>query len=212
MFGKGVYFADMASKSAQYCCATADKPDGLLLLCEVALGRSRELAAAEYLESAGRGHHSVKGCGRTMPDPSQARTRPRGCGPGQGRGHERRRFGRPRSRRLLMSPARALSPALATAGGVHGGRRPGSGRPAGAQPGGRRFLRAALQRVHRLRPGADRGALHAARGVHLQRRAPVGRGGGPQLRGPQRRTRPSRRRQQASRIKTTIKNKRRGRV
>ena len=100
MFGKGVYFADMASKSAQYCCATADKPDGLLLLCEVALGRSRELAAAEYLESAGRGHHSVKGCGRTMPDPSQARTRPRGCGPGQGRGHERRRFGRPRSRRL----------------------------------------------------------------------------------------------------------------
>lgn len=35
MFGKGIYFADMVSKSANYCHATGS---GLLLLCEVALG------------------------------------------------------------------------------------------------------------------------------------------------------------------------------
>jgi poly [ADP-ribose] polymerase len=38
MFGKGVYFSDVASKSANYCGATSDFPYGLLLLCEVALG------------------------------------------------------------------------------------------------------------------------------------------------------------------------------
>lgn len=38
MFGKGVYFADMVSKSANYCCTNVRKPTGLLLLCEVALG------------------------------------------------------------------------------------------------------------------------------------------------------------------------------
>ena len=35
MFGKGVYFADMVSKSANYC---HTDQTGLLLLCEVALG------------------------------------------------------------------------------------------------------------------------------------------------------------------------------
>jgi poly [ADP-ribose] polymerase len=30
MFGKGVYFADMVSKSAQYCFATPANPHGLL--------------------------------------------------------------------------------------------------------------------------------------------------------------------------------------
>jgi len=34
-FGKGVYFADMSSKSANYCFATKSKSVGLLLLCEV---------------------------------------------------------------------------------------------------------------------------------------------------------------------------------
>lgn len=38
MFGKGIYFADMVSKSANYCCTTKKDPVGLLLLCEVALG------------------------------------------------------------------------------------------------------------------------------------------------------------------------------
>lgn len=35
MFGKGVYFADMFSKSANYCYANAGANDGVLLLCEV---------------------------------------------------------------------------------------------------------------------------------------------------------------------------------
>jgi poly [ADP-ribose] polymerase len=38
MFGKGIYFADMVSKSANYCHTSKDNPTGLLLLCEVALG------------------------------------------------------------------------------------------------------------------------------------------------------------------------------
>lgn len=35
MFGKGVYFADMFSKSANYCYANSGANDGVLLLCEV---------------------------------------------------------------------------------------------------------------------------------------------------------------------------------
>jgi hypothetical protein len=36
MFGKGVYFADMMSKSAGYCYPYLSKGVGILLLCEVA--------------------------------------------------------------------------------------------------------------------------------------------------------------------------------
>lgn len=52
MFGKGVYFADMVSKSANYCFHTPDKPVGLLLLCEVGLGHALELTAAKYVDPA----------------------------------------------------------------------------------------------------------------------------------------------------------------
>ena len=38
MFGKGIYFADMVTKSANYCCTSRSNNTGLLLLCEVALG------------------------------------------------------------------------------------------------------------------------------------------------------------------------------
>ena len=38
MFGKGVYFADMVSKSANYCCTHAGDPAGVLLLSEVLSG------------------------------------------------------------------------------------------------------------------------------------------------------------------------------
>lgn len=38
MFGKGIYFADMVSKSANYCCTNSTNPTGLMLLCDVALG------------------------------------------------------------------------------------------------------------------------------------------------------------------------------
>jgi poly [ADP-ribose] polymerase len=35
MFGKGLYFADMSSKSANYCYPTPSKNTGLVLLSEV---------------------------------------------------------------------------------------------------------------------------------------------------------------------------------
>jgi len=36
-FGKGIYFADMSSKSANYCYATRTKKIGLVLLSEVSV-------------------------------------------------------------------------------------------------------------------------------------------------------------------------------
>ncbi|XP_015693725.1 poly [ADP-ribose] polymerase 2-A isoform X2 [Oryza brachyantha] len=48
MFGKGVYFADMFSKSANYCYASEACRSGVLLLCEVALGEMNELLNADY--------------------------------------------------------------------------------------------------------------------------------------------------------------------
>lgn len=38
MFGKGVYLADMSTKSANYCCAYGSGNKGLLLLCDAELG------------------------------------------------------------------------------------------------------------------------------------------------------------------------------
>ncbi|KAK4317648.1 hypothetical protein Pmani_011270 [Petrolisthes manimaculis] len=72
MFGKGVYFADMVSKSANYCSTSSTNPTGLLLLCEVALGDMYERTGAEYVEKLPKGKHSTKGVGRTCPDPSQS--------------------------------------------------------------------------------------------------------------------------------------------
>ena len=40
MFGKGLYFADMSSKSANYCYPTPRKNVGLVLLSEVCNHRS----------------------------------------------------------------------------------------------------------------------------------------------------------------------------
>ncbi|URE08762.1 hypothetical protein MUK42_23984 [Musa troglodytarum] len=78
MFGKGVYFADMFSKSANYCCASSQSRDGVLLLCEVALGEMAELLAADYnADRLPKGKlrfttlllfASTKGVGATAPD------------------------------------------------------------------------------------------------------------------------------------------------
>ncbi|KAJ3049780.1 Poly [ADP-ribose] polymerase 1 [Rhizophlyctis rosea] len=67
MFGKGIYFADMVSKSANYCFASADNPRGLLILSEVALGQMYERVNAEYVEKLPRGKSSTKGVGQTGP-------------------------------------------------------------------------------------------------------------------------------------------------
>lgn len=61
MFGKGVYFADMVSKSANYCHAYASNPIGLMLLCEVALGNMYELTGAKSITKLPQGKHSTKG-------------------------------------------------------------------------------------------------------------------------------------------------------
>ncbi|KAM0731842.1 Poly [ADP-ribose] polymerase 1 [Formica fusca] len=68
MFGKGIYFADMVSKSANYCCTHSQNPTGLLMLCEVALGNMYERYKADYIEKLPKGKHSTVGRGQTEPD------------------------------------------------------------------------------------------------------------------------------------------------
>ena len=87
MFGKGVYFADMVSKSANYCFTSKDNNTGLLLLCDVALGTFNEKIHSDY--NAGnlpKGKHSTKGCGLTAP-PEKTYKDLEGCkvpmGPGE---------------------------------------------------------------------------------------------------------------------------------
>ncbi|CAK1553492.1 unnamed protein product [Leptosia nina] len=70
MFGQGIYFADVVSKSSQYIRHTPDHPQGVLLLCEVALGNMKKCVTQEYITSLPEGVHSVWGVGRNHPDPS----------------------------------------------------------------------------------------------------------------------------------------------
>lgn len=71
MFGKGVYFADMVSKSANYCWASKNNSTALLLLCEVALGNMYERTKAEFVEKLPDNKHSTFGMGKTIPNPDQ---------------------------------------------------------------------------------------------------------------------------------------------
>lgn len=49
MFGKGIYLADMSSKSANYCCHYNSNGHALLLLCEAELGNPMQtLVNASY--------------------------------------------------------------------------------------------------------------------------------------------------------------------
>ena len=71
MFGKGVYLADMSSKSAGYCSSYSSGNTGLLLLCEAELGEPPlKLTNADY--NAGdrakdAGCFSTWGVGQTAP-------------------------------------------------------------------------------------------------------------------------------------------------
>lgn len=87
MFGKGVYFADMVSKSANYCFTSKDNNTGILLLCDVAVGNYNEKIHSDY--NAGnlpKGKHSTKGCGLMAP-PEKSYKDFEGCkvplGPGE---------------------------------------------------------------------------------------------------------------------------------
>lgn len=71
MFGKGIYLADMSSKSAGYCCSYNSGGEALLLLCEAELGdpiQKLTRASPEAGQTAKKqGMHSTWGQGRTGP-------------------------------------------------------------------------------------------------------------------------------------------------
>lgn len=68
MFGKGVYFADMVTKSANYCFTNNINNTGLMLLCEVALGDTNEKFYADYYANLlPPGKFSTKGVGKNAP-------------------------------------------------------------------------------------------------------------------------------------------------
>ncbi|XP_075733862.1 poly [ADP-ribose] polymerase 2 isoform X3 [Rhipicephalus microplus] len=67
MFGKGVYFADCVSKSANYCFREPQE-EGLMLLCEVSLGNIKEEANAKSYDTLPRGINSIMGVGQFTPD------------------------------------------------------------------------------------------------------------------------------------------------
>eukprot|EP00967_Tisochrysis_lutea_P077797 scaffold105707_cov25-Tisochrysis_lutea.AAC.3 len=75
MFGKGVYFADVSSKSANYTSATSANPTAVLLLCDVALGEQYERLNAEYEAPemcVKHRKHSTWGVGQFAPDEAGA--------------------------------------------------------------------------------------------------------------------------------------------
>ncbi|KAF2136605.1 uncharacterized protein K452DRAFT_322316 [Aplosporella prunicola CBS 121167] len=71
MFDKGIYLADMSSKSAGYCCSGISDGHALLLLCEAELGKPMlELTQAKYnaaTEAKNSGHYATWGKGRMGP-------------------------------------------------------------------------------------------------------------------------------------------------
>ncbi|XP_034941348.1 poly [ADP-ribose] polymerase-like [Chelonus insularis] len=71
MFGKGIYFSDMVSKSANYCHANRGNPTGLLLLCEVALGNMVEKHQQCPDIELPADKHSAFGRGKTCPNPEE---------------------------------------------------------------------------------------------------------------------------------------------
>ncbi|VDD85971.1 unnamed protein product [Enterobius vermicularis] len=79
MFGKGIYFADMSSKSANYCFPQKDKP-GIMVLAEVALGNPRTLFRGDYdADKLDDGKNSTIGLGKIGPDPAKDEATNDGC-------------------------------------------------------------------------------------------------------------------------------------
>lgn len=48
MFGKGIYFADVVTKSANYCATSRTNNTALMLMCQVALGNMQKLNTANH--------------------------------------------------------------------------------------------------------------------------------------------------------------------
>jgi len=71
--GKGIYFADIITKSVEYCHPTKENPYVLMMLCDVALGRPFQVAHTKFISKEDldeAGFHSVKACGELGPDPA----------------------------------------------------------------------------------------------------------------------------------------------
>ncbi|KAM3589297.1 hypothetical protein VKS41_000165 [Umbelopsis sp. WA50703] len=72
MFGSGLYFADMFSKSSGYCndyTSVDAQPYSLMLLCEVALGKTYDLVSAKDMDRNEEDYLSTKGLGQQGPNP-----------------------------------------------------------------------------------------------------------------------------------------------
>jgi ankyrin repeat protein/predicted DNA-binding WGR domain protein len=67
LFGKGIYFADTFRKAHSY----TEGQTRILLLCEVALGKSLELTAPQNITNLTDGNLSVKGVGINTPNPKK---------------------------------------------------------------------------------------------------------------------------------------------
>lgn len=78
MFGKGVYFADIVSKSANYCATNKNDNVGFLMACQVALGDMYDRTAAEFVKKLDPRYQSCRGVGLSQPDPNEAATLPDG--------------------------------------------------------------------------------------------------------------------------------------
>lgn len=73
ILGKGIYFADMASKASRHChIPPLGESDFLLLLCDVALGTQNKLVTIDYnANKLPQDTNSTLGCGRFGPAPSR---------------------------------------------------------------------------------------------------------------------------------------------
>ena len=67
MFGKGIYFADMFSKSAQYATSFSGRGEGMLSLVEVALGKSGVRYRSDYVKSLPSDELSIHAKGKYQP-------------------------------------------------------------------------------------------------------------------------------------------------
>jgi len=66
-FGKGIYFADICEKSAHYCRGGGAKDTILMMLVEVALGKTKDLKNDQYMEQPLPGFDSTKALGGIAP-------------------------------------------------------------------------------------------------------------------------------------------------
>ncbi|CAK9056563.1 Poly [ADP-ribose] polymerase 1 (PARP-1) (ADP-ribosyltransferase diphtheria toxin-like 1) (ARTD1) (DNA ADP-ribosyltransferase PARP1) (NAD(+) ADP-ribosyltransferase 1) (ADPRT 1) (Poly[ADP-ribose] synthase 1) (Protein poly-ADP-ribosyltransferase PARP1) [Durusdinium trenchii] len=78
MFGKGIYFADVFSKSRAYC-ADGGSQASYMLLCDVSLGNMYPRHGGEYMEEPRAGTNSTWGVGSNHPDWENALYEPGGA-------------------------------------------------------------------------------------------------------------------------------------